>query len=696
MPISRAADEQIDRYTGPYERWVFTPELGRPYTFPAISRGPSKYHAALLEGTQTLPSGKGFNTRVPPIWNPDNKSRVVTPFAFETRRPKDQSEDTELAETLASVPGDINPRYRVNFPISKEAWVDDYQPNCDMDHWVVPDTKPKAIVAVIDDGIPFAHRAYLDASGRTRVSHCWLQSGRAETSASVPFGREMMNGDINALRKKYGDDERLMYRSSLAIDPRHDDIGTHMRRHATHGSHVMGIAAGNAAMHDQYPVGDDVQIIAVQLPNTISWDTSGFGKEMYMLSAIHYIFDRAREIATKYSDDPANPDELPLIINFSYGWSASRHDGGSEMELAIQELLAERRAIQPKTEIVLPTGNDFENEMHAQISAEDMTDGDYAFHWKLLPDDRTSSYLEIWFPEGMYVNGYTVTVEPPAGSGLTGGTIALSADTSLAKGGDPRRFNKLEIDGKIIGQLSADKHRGQRWRVMLAMIPTINTRNQDRRAPSGKWTITVNRNDGKVMRKGDRINIWVQRDDDPVNLNRGGQQSRIEPVDKPKYPPRHKHPLRQYDPHLDFVRGYGVLNGVGSSELVTRVSGYVQNTLRPSDYSAAGGLYPLPIDKAATWGAQTTIAAVSDQSAMRVGTPSVGVLSGSRTRLTGTSGAAPSVARLMVINAAAGKDTLSGMLPIPQINDVELCEKAIVKAMHKARMGKHMAPAITP
>ena len=32
-------------------------------------------------------------------------------------------------------------------------------------------------------------------------------------------------------------------------------------------------------------------------------NTSGFGKEMYMLSALHYVFDRARAIAAKYADD---------------------------------------------------------------------------------------------------------------------------------------------------------------------------------------------------------------------------------------------------------------------------------------------------------------------------------------------------------------------------------------------------------
>ena len=42
---------------------------------------------------------------------------------------------------------------------------------------------------------------------------------------------------------------------------------------------------------------EEIRIIAVQLPNTIALDTSGFGKDMYMLSAFHYIFHRADIIA---------------------------------------------------------------------------------------------------------------------------------------------------------------------------------------------------------------------------------------------------------------------------------------------------------------------------------------------------------------------------------------------------------------
>jgi hypothetical protein len=80
---------------------------------------------------------------------------------------------------------------------------------------------------------------------------------------------------------------------------------------------------------------------------------------------------------------------------------------------------------------------------------------------------------------------------------------------------------------------------------------------------------------------------------------------------------------------------------------------------------------------------------------MRGGTPSIGVSSGSTMRMAGTSVAAPAVARLMVLNAARGKDVRDGMGPRPAIHHAEDSGAAIVKAMHKARMGPLTAPPLT-
>lgn len=695
MYEDRTPTDSVARYAGPYERWVFSPELGRPYAFPAISEGNSPYNTALLEGSDRLPDQSGATYRLPPLWNPLGHSRAVIPFAFHTGTGQS---DRDVAQALHAVDGDdadIRPRFRVNFPIAPAAWTPTYHPDCDMDKWVVPHTRPKAIIAVIDDGIPFANAAFLDAQGRSRMSHVWLQSAKANPHGAVPFGRELMNGEINALRAKSGGDETALYAQAGAIDATMPELGHHLRRQATHGAHVAGMAAGNAPHLSSHPMGDDIQIIAVQLPNTIAWDTSGFGKEMYMLSAVHYVFDRARAIAAKYADDPANPVELPLVVNFSYGWSASRHDGKSEMELALEELISERKTLQPLSAIVMPTGNNFDQDMHGQIAPSDLASGSYAFGWKVMPDDRTSSYLEIWFPEGMDPTGYTVHVTPSAGSTIDAGhsiKVAPHQSPDPDDHGDPRRYTELEMAGQNIGQLSADQHRGNRWRVMLALIPTVNTRGQSRRAPSGLWRIEIRQNTGAPLAPDQAINIWVQRDDDPASLQTGGKQSRLIDLDKAA-PTRPDHPLRAYTERLGFLRGYGTMNGVGSAGSVLRVAGYTAQTGRPCGYSGAGGLTRDPAGDVAPWGAHTSLTAVADQSAHHLGTRAIGVRSGAAMRLIGTSGAAPAAARLMVRNAAKGRPLMQGFTgPLP-LAPIE-CASEMVRAKHAARTGAYTAPPV--
>ena len=67
------------------------------------------------------------------------------------------------------------------------------------------------------------------------------------------------------------------------------------------------------------------------------------------------------------------------------------------MEIAIRDLLAARRAVQPVTHVVMPTGNNFDTDMHARISEDMLSSGTAQIGWQIQPADQTSSYLELWF-----------------------------------------------------------------------------------------------------------------------------------------------------------------------------------------------------------------------------------------------------------------------------------------------------------
>ncbi len=540
----------IRAYTGPYERWLFTQELGYPFAFPAL-REKYQYVAAIYKGEISPDIERSAALRFPPLWPSADSSRTVTPFAFINtaddlpghKMPAIKIAQSSPHKTALDCSSAAPQRfdYRVNVPIHADSWVaeDKYEVEAALCGWKKPSIATKVIVAVIDDGIPFGHRAFLDAQGgSTRISHCWLQAARvSQKKSAVPFGREYVNAEIDTLRASAADDDALFYRLAGAVDMDFAEIGSTLCRRMTHGAHVMGMCAGNGATFTEQ-LDDSVQIIAVQLPNTVAWDTSGFGKEMHMLSALHYIFNRATAIAAEATKQGQPVEELPLIINFSYGWNAGRHDGESDMEIAIQQLLEARAKCQPKTALVMPSGNTFDHKMHAQFTEFDFSSNcnsvsdTVSIGWQLPPDDRTSSYLEVWLPKHFDPAGYLVRVSSPAGQTLQSQAELyinpVSEDHAVKQQAstDQQHFTELTIAGKNIGQLSSERHNGNRWRVLLALIPSTYCAAEERRSPAGLWKIDIIREDGAAQ-LGDTelIDIWLQRDDDPVSLKMGGRPS---------------------------------------------------------------------------------------------------------------------------------------------------------------------------
>jgi hypothetical protein len=644
-------------YLGPYEYWNFGP--GKGYAFQGIRKF-SNYISALAElvPSQDGPEDEQADEPRAKVWLPTLWHRpgltfvpfvVGKPFGEEVRNPKELQGllCAGLRQVRQGQPRDIgSSRFRVAFPVPDAAMKADLDAPPSDPAWE-PDAglrgrigrKRITIMAVIDDGMPFAHRNFRDKSGRrTRIEFCWLQSVTADTAQkSVLFGREYTRGQIEDYIARYGDDEDTLYREAGAAADA-EDFGSLIDRHATHGAHVMDLAAGCAPEHGEDPA-EEIRVIAVQLPNTIALDTSGFGKDMYMLSAFHYIFHRADIIAARYGIERPR-----LVINFSYGFSGGRHDGGTELEAAIHQLVAKRRVAVGPTALVLPAGNMFLGHLHGVVEKEDFVDDAATLHWRLQPNDRTPSYLELWFGEGFNPQGYTVELTDPSGRSRVSLPVGADAGT-VHGGGDPRRVRPLCNDeGKQVGQVSADFHRGTRWRVLVVTAPSEP---EDDRLPgieAGKWTIVIRR--GRDARPIDNpIHCWIQRDADPGALRSGSRQSYFE--DSQDVARDDTGVLTEEDTEGAFVRRFGSLNGLATAPTSMVVAGFrlgrgLGSSLehaRPAPYSSAGTGQP-------GWPeAQVACSSMSDRSNVLPGTLAAGVRSGSRSFVQGTSTAAPFVAR---------------------------------------------------
>jgi hypothetical protein len=641
-------------YLGPYEYWNFG--IGKGYAFPAI-RQHARYLTALAELTKAADQNDMANTQdgqrtawFPILWNAADVSFV--PFVLEN--PLSFVDGPEALRSLLGegLLGLLNvgaskirgARARVAFPVPEAAMRPNqgrtpeepaWQPDTELRDRL-PGNKRITIVGIIDDGLPFAHRHFRDATGtRTRVEFCLLQSAVADPQQkSVLFGREYTRSDINGYIARFGHDEDNLYREAGALfDP--EAFGSLLSRHTTHGCHVMDLATGYGAERGENPP-EEIRVIGVQLPNTIAWDTSGFGKDMYMLAAFHYIFHRADIIARGYGIEKPR-----LVLNLSYGYSGGRHDGGTELEAAIDELVAARRRLVGPTALVIPSGNTFLDRLHAIIREEDFAEQSAKLFWRLQPNGRTPSYLELWFPKQADASRYTVECVDPTGRVR----VSLPIRANPAKpGGDPRVYETiLNTQGKPVGLISADFHRADLWRVLVALAPTEPDDSSLPGSEPGKWTIVVKR-DGSAAPLQHPIQCWIQRASDPESLRSGSRQSYFDHSDYVLYTPEGD--LSEQETGQSMVRRFGTLNGLATGSTPLVVAGYRGTGVNSAVSAARPALYSSAGDLEAGWpDAKVACSSMADRSRVMRGTIAAGVRSGSRSQVYGTSTAAPFVTR---------------------------------------------------
>ena len=479
------------------------------------------------------------------------------------------------------------------------------------------------VMGVIDDGIAFAHEQFR-AGLQTRVEYWWLQDGAKQVPPTIWPGRELNKAQINAIFAQCTRagviDEDEVYRLAGLIDFRREGHKSAAWRIA-HGTHVMDLACG----YDSQNPPDDRPIVCVQLPIRVTADTSGARLFPYAHHAMKYILRRADQIAAG-----RGYDHLPVVINMSYGNFAGPHDGTARLEAAMDDLIQKSAKRGIPLRIVIPAGNSYLLRTHGQFSFKRKNDV-ARLDWRVLPDGRTPSYLEIWLPlsAGSAPSRLAVTIASPTGQALT-----------IQEYDPPQQW--VNGAGDVYGEVRYHyRPSSQRGMFLVVVNETISLRPNAAVAPAGTWIVKLQ---NQALTMNDIVHAWVQRDDSLYGFPIRGRQSYFNNSCYKRFDNEGRD-YEQDDPITCDVRRASTINAIATGLQPIVMGGFLRKEMVAAKYSSAG-----PV----TNPYRPDALVASEDSRVHTGVLAAGSRSGSVVAMGGTSVAAPRVAREIANDLAAG------------------------------------------
>jgi subtilisin family serine protease len=204
------------------------------------------------------------------------------------------------------------------------------------------------VLGIIDDGFDWRHPDLVNNDSSTRIRYLWDQA-----HVNPNFFE-----DFYAYGSSWNDAEI--------------DSGLITHNPNTHGSHVLGTAAGNARAANKYiGIAPESEIVAVAI------DENGGNFLGAFVDGAHYIFSKADEL------------NLPCAINSSVGTYYGSHDGRDLYSALLDSILSEK----PGRTLVQAAGNARQFKIHWQAQNNTSTDSSRVWFQPVAPIAKTLSYL---------------------------------------------------------------------------------------------------------------------------------------------------------------------------------------------------------------------------------------------------------------------------------------------------------------
>lgn len=487
------------------------------------------------------------------------------------------------------------------------------------------------LAAVIDDGIGFLNARFRHDRVGSRIRGVWLQAPErvahenAAQSGDVVCGRVLDQTEIDAHLAAGGDEAEVYSRINRALLSVTDRALTNRR--AAHGTHVLDLAAG-AAPWSGDPV-TEVPILAVQLPPASVRETAGRRMESYLVQGLRWIMAEALRLAN-------GTDVPPVVVNISLGSLAGPGDRHAFLADWFAHEVARHARLTDggKLRLVIAYGN----ARLSRLVARDEIRRSHPLEllWRVQPDDHSSSHLELRVDTNV-VAGLKLRLVPPVGSGLA----ALEADWPAAGKG-------WRMPGPLAAVTSIAEAGGQSL-LHLSLGPTVGIGALPP-APSGAWRLEVR----TTLAEPVRVTARVQRDDTPPGYRMLGRQSWLDHPqgwDWDAEARAYLAPRRAADaPGCPITREGSCVAYAGAEDPAILFVGAARPVIgspgevRPAIYSSEGVAHLARPGESLG----PSLVALGDDGTALPGLRASGVVSGSVARMSGTSMAAPQVARALL------------------------------------------------
>lgn len=503
------------------------------------------------------------------------------------------------------------------------------------------DPASAVVIAVLDEALPVARPAL-----NTHLASVWAMG--ASPRGAVPFGAEVTGTDLAALPAAaahlrgasgiYG---------ALGINDIRTPTGRRMHGVRSHGASVMQLAA--ADLGDQHPV------IGVGFPAEVVEDTSGALLPFFVLCGVLFAAARTRALSAQIGKSCGSADlALPAVLNISYGVLSGPKDGSDPMSRALDALCApDRPAITGlgPVHVVWPMGNGRQAQSHAVVGPKT---GPLSLH--LLPDDRTPSYVSLR------------TEAPADGSFELRAGLRLPGDTGWTyTPAHPAPGTRVDLtlrDGSIVRAYCLRETPAgapARDMILLAFGPTTTRNPSETPLPAGCWTIWAE--------TAGEVELFVQRDDSIDGLRSGGRQARFGHASYRRFDDAGREIERDPDRVASPIRRARSVNAYATGRNAWRVGGSFDRDGSVVPYSGLGTIgVPRP--------SEGDVLAPSDRSRTLGGVPVKSFFGGAGLRESGTSVAAPQIARALATAMTELYCPKSGDWPDRAALEAELATRA--------------------